>query len=112
MGTARLAREARDSAEAMARDREARRRKLDLEKRRASMEEQVRALRAEFKAHELEVEELLAQAERAEEQRQADRSSMARIRGGDAPAGGNSGRDGRRRKYGKREEVRSQVAGE
>jgi circadian clock protein KaiC len=112
MGTARLAREARDSTEAMARDREVQRRKLDLERRRASMEEQVSALRADFKTHELEVEELLAQAEHVEKQRQVDRISMARLRRADAQAGGNSGQDAKRRKYGKREEVRSPVAGE
>jgi circadian clock protein KaiC len=92
VGAARLAREARDRAEAISRQKEVDRRTSELARRRTLMEQQVSALRAEFQAHVDEVRELIATADTGERQRKLDRTSMAKLRRAEPAVKTNSGK--------------------
>ena len=67
-GSARVAQEAREKAEALARQQETERREFDLERKRQAMEAQIAALRAHFAAEEGAVERAVGQDELREKQ--------------------------------------------
>jgi len=79
-GSARVVQEAREKAEALARQQETERRGLDLERKRQAMEAQIAALRAEFVAETVEVERNIDQDRMRETQVVEDRANMAKSR--------------------------------
>lgn len=86
-GSARIAQEAKERADALARRQEIERRRRDLERKRSVLEARIAALRTEFEAEKEGIEQHLVQ-ERAQEQRRAqDRAEMAQSRraNSDAP---------------------------
>lgn len=89
-GLSRLAHEAREEAEALARKQQIERRRRDLERKRAALEAQITALRSEFEAEEEETEQLIAQQQAQAERRVQDWAEMAmsRPRGTGAPQAG------------------------
>jgi circadian clock protein KaiC len=80
-GSARLAQEARDAAEAEYRREEIASRRRELESKRALLEGRITALRAEFEADEEEVRKLLVRAETAEKAAGEARAAMKSARG-------------------------------
>jgi circadian clock protein KaiC len=93
-GSARLAREARETAAQLSREQETARKVAELERRRSAMEHQVAAIRSEFEAYENEIQEMVSQRRASEEKLVRDRSFMGRLRGmdqeGRKPQGKNS----------------------
>ena len=85
-GSARLAIEAQEKVEAVAREQEAAGRKRDLERRRLGMEAQIAALRSSHETERAELEQLIAQDKAYASGITADRAEMARQRQADAPA--------------------------
>jgi circadian clock protein KaiC len=87
-GAARRAQEAKEQADALARQEAIRRRQRDLERRRQALETQIASLRADFEAEEEEMRRVICRDERQEERLGEDRAAMARLRHADpAPAG-------------------------
>lgn len=89
-GSARLAQEMRDQAEALARSEELASTQRKLERRRLALEAQISSLRAELETDEEEVRKLLAQAGQREETIEAGLAAIARSRHADSP--GKTGR--------------------
>jgi circadian clock protein KaiC len=87
-GSARVAQEARERAEALARQQETERRGSDLERKRRVMEARIAALHAEFEAEAGDVERAIDRDKLRENRIADDRASMARSRKASAPAGG------------------------
>ena len=85
-GAARLAQEARERAEVMARQQEIERCQRELDRKREAMEARIAALRLEFEAEQEEVQRRIRQEEAREERRLDDREDMARARGVTASA--------------------------
>jgi circadian clock protein KaiC len=81
-GSARLAQEVREKAEAVVRIQETERRELDLERKRKAVEAQIAALRAGFEADADEVRRGINQDRQREVQLAEDRADMARSRSG------------------------------
>jgi circadian clock protein KaiC len=79
-GSARLAQEAREEADALARKQEVERRRRDLERKRAILEARIAALRTEFEAEKEGIEQHLAQEQTQEHRRARDRAEMAQSR--------------------------------
>ena len=82
-GSARLAQEARERAEKMARQVAIGSRQRQLTRKRAALEAQIAALKAEFDAEEVEVGRVLAQENQLVKQLQMDEVAMGRSRGAD-----------------------------
>ncbi len=80
-GAARLAQEAQERAEAMARQQEIERHQRELDRKREAMEARIAALRLEFEAEQEEVQRRIRQEQAREERRLDDREDMARVRG-------------------------------
>ncbi len=80
-GSARVAQEAREKAEALARQQEIEQRAYELERKRRALEAQIVVLRAEFEAEAGGVERLVVQDKARESQLDEDRVDMARSRG-------------------------------
>jgi circadian clock protein KaiC len=87
-GSARVAQEAREKAQAVARQQESEKRVFDLERKRKAMEAQIEALRAEFAAEAGETEREIEQDRLRESQFLDDRATMARSRKTNSLAGG------------------------
>jgi circadian clock protein KaiC len=85
-GSLRLAREARERAEALVRQQDIERRRRDLERKREQLEGQVAAQRVQLEAELEELKQLIAEEEAAADVLQAGRTDMARSRGADAEA--------------------------
>jgi circadian clock protein KaiC len=85
-GAARLAQEAKERADTMARSQEIERARRDLERRRQALDARMAALRLEFEAEEEEMRRFIEQGEMGEERRLADREDMARARQAQTPA--------------------------
>jgi circadian clock protein KaiC len=85
-GAARLAQEAKERAETVARSQEIERARRDLERRRQALDARMTALRLEFEAEEEEMRRFIEQGEMGEERRLADREDMARARQAQTPA--------------------------
>jgi circadian clock protein KaiC len=90
-GSARLAQEARERAEALMREQETERRGFDLERKRRALEAQIAALRAEFEAEAGEAERIIGQERTREAQLVEDRAGMARSRRVNASDDGKGG---------------------
>jgi len=86
-GSARVAQEAREKAESLARQQDTERRSFDLQRKRKAMEAQIAALRAEFAAETGDVNRLIEQGKLRDAQRVEDRVRMARSRGNGAANG-------------------------
>jgi circadian clock protein KaiC len=82
-GSARLAQEARERAEMMARQQEIERRQRELERKRQAMEAQVAALQAAFEAEADEITQLIQQDKQQEAMSVTHRDQMARARQAD-----------------------------
>jgi circadian clock protein KaiC len=80
-GSARVAQEARDQAEAQRRRETVERQRAQLQRKRALAERQIAELRAEIEAEEAEVARLIAQEEGQETLREESRSAIAVSRG-------------------------------
>jgi circadian clock protein KaiC len=80
-GSARVAQEARDQAEAQRRRETVERQRAQLQRKRALTERQIAELRAEIEAEEAEVARLIAQEEGQETLREESRSAIAVSRG-------------------------------
>jgi circadian clock protein KaiC len=81
-GSARVAQEAKEQAEALARSQEIERKQQALERKRSALEAQTKALRAEFGAEEMELERIISQQKSREQQVEVERNAMNRIRSG------------------------------
>jgi len=86
-GSARLAQELQDRAEALARSEELAAMQRKLERRRLALEAQISSLRSELETEEEEVRKLVAQADRREEKAMEERAAMALNRSADSPGG-------------------------
>ena len=93
IGSARLAQEARDRAEAVGQEQKFERRARALARRRRRLERQLEELRAKLEDEEHERRLLMEQARAQEAQLQADRLNMERSRQGMAPANKGLGDD-------------------
>lgn len=80
-GSARVAREAEDAAEALRRTQESNRKRRDMERRRAAVNRQIAELQASLEAEEDEVSEWLSQDEARENSYLSERNTMAARRG-------------------------------
>jgi circadian clock protein KaiC len=80
-GSARVAQQARDNAEAQRRRETVERQRAQLQRKRALAERQIAELRAEIEAEEAEVARLIAQEERQETLREESRAAIAVSRG-------------------------------
>jgi circadian clock protein KaiC len=80
-GSARIAREAADAAEALRRTQESTRKRRDMERRRAAVKRQIAELQASLEAEEDEVSEWLAQDDAREHSYLTERDAMATRRG-------------------------------
>ena len=80
-GSARLAQEAREHADAAAREVEERQLRAKLERRRRAVDGQIRALQEELEAEELEVQAALGEAEKRRKSSEAERQAMLASRG-------------------------------
>ncbi len=96
-GSARLAQEARESADKMKRRQEIERRRRDLQRQRGKMEAAIEALREEFEQLEQDTLNTIAQLESRESQIVDDRTAMARARHADDGAAANVNRGSRPR---------------
>ncbi|MEI6493630.1 MAG: ATPase domain-containing protein, partial [Verrucomicrobiota bacterium] len=85
-GSARLALEAQEKAEAVAREQKTAGRKRDLERKRQGVEAQIAALRSGYETDRAELEQLIAQDKSYASGITAERAEMARQRQADAPA--------------------------
>lgn len=81
-GSSRLAQEARERSEAMSREHEISRKRLELERRRAAMEAQIAATRAAFDSEAAELLEIIREDEKRERMVDRTRNEMAASRGG------------------------------
>lgn len=81
-GSARLAQEAKEHVEAMARRQEIERKRREIERKRQAVEAQIEALRAEFMDEEAEMERLLAEMQNAEAVMLNEEERMRKHRGG------------------------------
>lgn len=79
-GSMRLAQESKERAEAALRSRRIEGRKRDLERKRVAMEAQIAVLRAEFEAEEVEVRQVIAEAQGDADRSVEDREIMAQSR--------------------------------
>jgi circadian clock protein KaiC len=79
-GSARIAQEARESAEAQRRSQEIARKQRELDRKRRAMEAEIATLRANLEAEEEELERAITEATAREEQLRKDRSAMATSR--------------------------------
>ena len=79
-GSSRLAQEAREKAEARAREQQADRKKQELDGKRLALKAQIALLQAEFSAAEREAEEVSREYEQGEDALQCDRRNMAKSR--------------------------------
>ncbi|MCC6456004.1 MAG: circadian clock protein KaiC [Caldilineaceae bacterium] len=82
-GTARLAQEAREQAEALVRWQEIERKQRELERKRQALDTQIDALRAEFRAEEEEMKTIISQVQNAETTRMNEEIVMTHRRGGE-----------------------------
>ncbi|MBI3946434.1 MAG: circadian clock protein KaiC [Armatimonadetes bacterium] len=80
-GSARLAQEAKERAEALLRDQETARKQRELERQRAALRAQITALQAEFEAREEEMRRAIDQEQLRESVLRADRAAMSGARG-------------------------------
>jgi circadian clock protein KaiC len=81
-GTARLAQEAKERAEALIRQQEIERKQRELERKRHALEAQINALRADFSAEEEEMLKVITQVQIAETTKSNDEILMRQWRGG------------------------------
>ena len=95
-GSMRLAQEARENAEKLARELEIEAKKRALTRKRAAIEAQIAALRAEFEGEETELAKALKQETNRAEQLQADEVQMARSRKADSLSSRRNGEPVRR----------------
>ena len=86
-GSSRLSQEAREKAEALARQEEAERRNRERKRKREALEARIAALRKEFEAEEEEAATLDAQESARESILGEERNAMARSRRADEPNG-------------------------
>jgi circadian clock protein KaiC len=82
-GSARLSQTAVEKVEGLKRKQEIERKKADLERRRKAMQAQIEAIQADFQAVEQELNQVVAQDQLAEQERQENREEMARSRWAD-----------------------------
>jgi circadian clock protein KaiC len=82
-GTARLAQEAKERADVLARQQEIERAKRELERKRHALEAQINALRADFRAEEEEMKKLITEMQGTDATISNDEEVMRRQRGGD-----------------------------
>jgi circadian clock protein KaiC len=106
-GSARLAQEARDKAEAQRRRETIERQRAQLRRKRALAERQIAELRAEIEAEEAEVGRLIAEEEGQEALREESRAALAVSRGVRANGEGENGRSRRRTRPGANERTRA-----
>jgi len=102
-GSARVAQEAKEKAEALERAQRSELTAVELEHKRKSMEAKIAAMRAEFEAEKQEAAKLISQDERRLGRIEADRVAMAASRGknGQLPAArGRDGKNGQARSQG------------
>lgn len=90
-GSARLAQEMRNRAEALARSEEIESMQRKLERRRLALEAQISSLRAELETDEEEIRKLVAQASQREEMLEEDLAAIARSRQADSPGNAERG---------------------
>ena len=83
-GTARIAQEARERAEILARQQENDRKRRELQSKRQAMEAQITALRAAFAAESAELEKVVNDTQSADTLMNDTRATLAGLRGGDA----------------------------
>ncbi len=83
-GTARIAQEARERAEILARQQENERKRRELQGKRQAMEAQITALRAAFAAESAELEKVVNDTRSADTLMTDTRATLASLRGGDA----------------------------
>jgi circadian clock protein KaiC len=83
-GTARLAQEAKDRAEALTREQDVERKRREIEQRRAALEAQIAAMRAELALQEAESLHLVHAGVAQAAAVRRDRADMARARGAEA----------------------------
>jgi circadian clock protein KaiC len=93
-GTARVTQEARERAEALARQQEIERRRRDLESKRLAMEAQIASLRASFASESGEIEKAVHDMRIAEDVMTGTRAVLAGLRGADGD--GKSGKPRRK----------------
>lgn len=84
-GSSRLAQEARDKAEEIARDIQKAQRRQDLDRKRSVLQAQINALQAELAADENQIQQEIRQENERERQFEDDREAMARQRGAEVP---------------------------
>jgi circadian clock protein KaiC len=81
-GSSRIAQEAKEKAEALARSQEIEQRQEALERKRSALEAQMKVLKMDFAAEELELERTIIQQQSREKQLKLERDPMNRIRTG------------------------------
>jgi len=91
-GSARLAQEAKDSADALARKQTIERKRGDLQAKRRELEARIENLRAEYAAEEKQMETLIQQAQSVEHRLEMDTREMA----GSRQAGASTGKQSKR----------------
>jgi circadian clock protein KaiC len=84
-GSSRLAQEARDKAEEIARNLQHAQRRQDLDRKRSVLQAQIKALQAELAADENQIQQEIRQENERERQFEDDREAMARQRGAEVP---------------------------
>jgi circadian clock protein KaiC len=87
-GSARVAQEARERADALAREQEVERKRRDFERKRQALEAQIAALHADLEAGEDELRQAIAEARGREDQLVQDQTDMARRRRADRDGAG------------------------
>jgi len=93
-GTARIAQEARERAEILARQQENDRKRRELQSKRQAMEAQITALRAAFAAESAELEKVVNDTQSADTLMNDTRATLAGLRGGDADSKSRNKRKG------------------
>jgi circadian clock protein KaiC len=83
-GSARIAQEAKEKAEALVRAQEIEKKQKALERKRSALEAQMKVLKMDFGAEELELERIIAEQRSREKQLLEEREAMNRLRRGDA----------------------------
>ncbi len=83
-GSSRVAQEAKEKAEALARSEEIERKQEALERKRNALDAQMKVLKMEFAAEELELERIISQQKTREKQLKIEREAMNRIRLGES----------------------------
>jgi circadian clock protein KaiC len=97
-GAARQAQEAKETAEALARQQEIERKRLELERKRRVTEAQIAALQAEFGVEEAEIQQMIQAEQRHEARLLQERTERARLRHADSmPTNGDPTPSQRRR---------------